>query len=51
MQRAVLKAADFRDASVLEVGAGDGRLTYQYAAEARSVVEVTYGWRVRRQPA
>jgi ubiquinone/menaquinone biosynthesis C-methylase UbiE len=40
MPRAVLKAAGFRDASVLEVGAGDGRLTYQYASKARSVVGI-----------
>jgi ubiquinone/menaquinone biosynthesis C-methylase UbiE len=40
MPRAILKAADFRDARVLEVGAGDGRLTFQYAAEPRSVVGI-----------
>jgi ubiquinone/menaquinone biosynthesis C-methylase UbiE len=40
MPRAILKAVDFRDARVLEVGAGDGRLTFQYAAEARSVVGI-----------
>lgn len=40
MPRAVLQAADFRDARVLEVGAGDGRLTFQYAPEARSVVGI-----------
>jgi hypothetical protein len=28
MPRAILKAANFRDARVLEVGAGDGRLTF-----------------------
>ena len=38
MPRAILSAADFHDARVLEVGAGDGRLTYQYAANPRSVV-------------
>ena len=40
MPRAILKAADFRDARVLEVGAGDGRLTFQYAAEPTSVVGI-----------
>jgi ubiquinone/menaquinone biosynthesis C-methylase UbiE len=40
MPRAILKASDFRDARVLEVGAGDGRLTFQYAAEPRSVVGI-----------
>ena len=40
MPRVILSAADFRDASVLEVGAGDGRLTYQYAAETTSVVGI-----------
>jgi ubiquinone/menaquinone biosynthesis C-methylase UbiE len=40
MPRAILKAADFREARVLEVGAGDGRLTFQYAAAPRSVVGI-----------
>ncbi len=40
MPRAILKAVDFRGARVLEVGAGDGRLTFQYAAEPRSVVGI-----------
>lgn len=40
MPRVILKAADFRDAHVLEVGAGDGRLTFQYAAEPKSVVGI-----------
>jgi ubiquinone/menaquinone biosynthesis C-methylase UbiE len=40
MPSAILKAADFRHARVLEVGAGDGRLTFQYAAEPRSVVAI-----------
>jgi ubiquinone/menaquinone biosynthesis C-methylase UbiE len=40
MPRAILKAADFRGARVLEVGAGDGRLTFQYAAQPRSVVGI-----------
>ena len=40
MPGAILKAADFREASVLEIGAGDGRLTFQYAAEPRSVVAI-----------
>lgn len=36
----ILRAADFRNARVLEVGAGDGRLTFQYAAEPRSIVGI-----------
>jgi len=40
MPREILKAADFRDARVLEVGAGKGRLTFQYAAEPRCVVGI-----------
>ena len=40
MPRAILNAADFRGVRVLEVGAGDGRLTFQYAAEPRSVVGI-----------
>ena len=38
--RAILKAADFRVARVLEVGAGNGRLTFRYAAEPKSVVGI-----------
>jgi ubiquinone/menaquinone biosynthesis C-methylase UbiE len=40
MPRAILKAADFRETRVLEVGAGDGRLTFQYAAEPTFVVGI-----------
>ena len=40
MPGAILKATDFREARVLEIGAGDGRLTFQYAAEPRSVVAI-----------
>jgi ubiquinone/menaquinone biosynthesis C-methylase UbiE len=40
MPRAILGAVDFCDARVLEVGAGDGRLTFQYAAVAGSVVGI-----------
>jgi SAM-dependent methyltransferase len=40
MPRVILESADFRDTRILEVGAGDGRLTFQYAADARSVVGV-----------
>ncbi len=40
MPRVILGAADFRGAQVLEVGAGDGRLTFQYTASARSVVGI-----------
>ena|ERR1700756_936267 len=38
--RAILQAADFQGARVLEVGAGDGRLTFRYAAESASVVGI-----------
>lgn len=40
MPRAILQAADFRDARVLEIGAGDGRLTFQYATEPGSIVAI-----------
>jgi ubiquinone/menaquinone biosynthesis C-methylase UbiE len=40
MPHAILEAADFRGACVLEVGAGDGRLTFQYAGEPRRVVGI-----------
>lgn len=40
MPRAILRAADFRNARVLEVGAADGRLTLQYAAQPRSIVGI-----------
>ena len=40
MPRAILGAADFREARVLEVGAGDGRLTFQYSADASHVVGI-----------
>jgi ubiquinone/menaquinone biosynthesis C-methylase UbiE len=38
--RAILQAADFHNVRVLEVGAGDGRLTFRYAAIPRSVVGI-----------
>jgi ubiquinone/menaquinone biosynthesis C-methylase UbiE len=38
--RAILSAADFRKARVLEIGSGDGRLTFRYAGESRSVVGI-----------
>ena len=38
---AILRAVDFHNAHVLEVGAGDGRLTFRYAEEGlRSVVGI-----------
>ena len=40
MPHAVLNAAAFHDARVLEIGAGDGRLTFQYAAHTKSVVGI-----------
>jgi len=38
--RAILQAVDFRQARVLEVGAGDGRLTFQYAEKPKFVVGI-----------
>jgi ubiquinone/menaquinone biosynthesis C-methylase UbiE len=38
--RAIHKAADLRNIRVLEIGAGDGRLTFQYAMEPESVVGI-----------
>ncbi len=38
--RAILQAVGFRNAHVLEVGAGDGRLTFRYAEEPLSVVGI-----------
>lgn len=40
MPQTILQAADLRGARILEVGAGDGRLTFQYASEARSVIGI-----------
>jgi len=37
---AILQAADFHNARVLEVGVGDGRLTFRYAAIPASVVGI-----------
>jgi ubiquinone/menaquinone biosynthesis C-methylase UbiE len=37
---AIRQAVDFRNAHVLEVGAGDGRLTFRYAEEPLSVVGI-----------
>jgi ubiquinone/menaquinone biosynthesis C-methylase UbiE len=38
--RAILSAADFLNARVLEIGCGDGRLTFRYAGQSRSVVGI-----------
>ncbi len=38
--QALLKAADFIDARVLEIGSGDGRLSSRYASVARFVVGI-----------
>jgi ubiquinone/menaquinone biosynthesis C-methylase UbiE len=38
--REILRSVDFGNANVLEVGAGDGRLTFRYAESARSVVGI-----------
>ena len=40
MPDAILQAADLRNARILEVGAGDGRLTFQYASQPKSVVGI-----------
>jgi ubiquinone/menaquinone biosynthesis C-methylase UbiE len=40
MPRAIATSADLSDARILEVGAGDGRLTFEYAAHARSVTGI-----------
>jgi len=37
---ALLKAVDFRNANVLEIGTGDGRLTMRYLNDVASVVGV-----------
>ena len=37
---AILQTVEFRNARVLEVGAGDGRLTFLYAGVPRSVVGI-----------
>lgn len=38
--QALLEAADFNDARVLEIGCGKGRLSFRYAEESRAVVGV-----------
>ena len=40
MPHAILQAAALGDARILEVGAGDGRLTFQYSSEVRSVIGI-----------
>jgi ubiquinone/menaquinone biosynthesis C-methylase UbiE len=40
MPRSILRAADFRNTRVLEVGAGDGRLTFQYISRPKSVIGI-----------
>src|SRR5579871_1290156 len=40
MPRVILQSAGLLDARVLEVGAGDGRLTFQYAAQSQSVIGI-----------
>jgi len=37
---ALRNIVDFRDASVLEIGCGDGRLTWRYAQEAANVTAI-----------
>jgi len=37
---AIRDATNLRNARVLEIGAGNGRLTFRYAAEAKSVIAV-----------
>lgn len=38
--RAIHELVDFTGADVLEVGCGDGRLTWRYAGDARSVLAI-----------
>lgn len=38
--RALLSMVDFTGASVLEIGSGDGRLTWHYAEEASKVLAI-----------
>ena len=38
--RELLAAMDFKDTTVLEVGCGDGRLTFKYGAVPRRVVGI-----------
>jgi ubiquinone/menaquinone biosynthesis C-methylase UbiE len=38
--QAILAAADFSGARVLEIGSGNGRLTFRFAPAARSVIGV-----------
>ena len=40
MAHVILQAADLRDTRILEVGAGDGRLTFQYASQPRAVIGI-----------
>ncbi len=44
--RALLGAANFTGARVLEIGSGDGRLTFRYASRSRTVAAVE----LERQP-
>ena len=39
-KKILLKYADFMDKRVLEVGCGEGRLTWKYAASARQVAGI-----------
>lgn len=38
--RTIHEIADLRNSQVLEVGAGDGRLTFRYAMETKSVIGI-----------
>jgi ubiquinone/menaquinone biosynthesis C-methylase UbiE len=38
--QALGQLADFSGAAVLEIGAGDGRFTWRYAGDARSVIAI-----------
>jgi len=40
MARLILTSVDFGGADILEIGSGNGRLTFQYAGAARSVVGI-----------
>ena len=41
--RELLAAVDFTDKTVLEIGCGDGRLTFKYASTPRRVVGIEPG--------
>jgi len=48
--KAVLKHLSFDGKDVLEIGCGDGRLTFKYAEMARRVVAIDPSRRASRKP-